>query len=296
MTTPELHTKLKEAYSNPNLNKISVTLIGLYKEQQFGTLRQIVDMISDSVDIPQESETKFFPRLMMLYHPDRGDFHRNEIDRLAASNDHDGLLGYAHILLLGRIEEIAATLSSYEDIDYSPVYEWDIDLDDFTIINTRESGESRQEETLDIPKKGFTFYEGIEMRMYGKTSVGFPAYYLEDLDEFELSQSGISDLEGIQYCIHAVIMDLSDNSISDLTPLWNLTLLEELNLSDNDLEDIGPLANLRNLRSLNLAHNAITDISYLLQLPRLEFVVLTGNRIPESQIVRLEEAGVTVEM
>ena len=296
MTTPELHIKLKEAYSNPNLNKITVTLIGLYKEQQFGTLRQIAEMISETVKISVDDEAKYFSRLMMLYHPDRGDYHRNEIDRLAAGNDHDGLLNYAHILMLGRIEEIAATLSSYEDIDYSPVYEWDINLENFTIINTRGSGESGQEETWDISKKGLTFYEGIEMRMYGSTAVGFPPFYLEDQDEFELSQSGISDLDGIQYCIHAVVMDLSDNSISDLSLLWNLSLLEELNLSDNRLEDIGPLANLRNLRSLNLSHNAIRDISYLLQLPKLEFVVLTGNRISDSQISLLEEAGVTVEV
>ena len=28
-----------------------------------------------------------------------------------------------------------------------------------------------------------------------------PAYYLEDIEDLELSQSGIDDLDGIQYCV-----------------------------------------------------------------------------------------------
>lgn len=297
MHTTELYNKIREAYSNQNLNKISVTLINLYKEQQFGTLKHIAEMISDSVEFPYESDSKAFSKMMMLYHPDRGDFHRNQIDRLGENKDHEGLLNYAHILMLGKIEEIAATLSSYEDIDYSPVYEWDLDLNDFTIINTRAntSSEEANESPAELHSKtGYTFYEGIQRRMFGDTSTGFPPWYLEDLDEFELSQSGIHDLDGIQYCVHAVVMDLSENSISDISLLWNLTQLEDLDLSGNIVEEIDPIVNLRNLRTLNLSHNGIRDVSYLLHLPKLEYVDLTGNRVTQSQINKLEESGVTV--
>jgi len=293
METQILYGRLIEAYSNQNLNKITVTLINLYKEQLFGTLRQIAEMICEEVAINIDPDGKYFAKLMMLYHPDRGNFHRSEIERLATANDQDGLLNYAHILKLARIEEIASTLSSYEDIDYSPVYEWDINLEDFSIIN---SAEPRKQYHFERPanNKGYTFYEGIEMRMYGKTSVGFPVYYLEDLDEFELSQSGIIDLDGIQYCIHAVVMDLSDNAIHDISLLWDLTKIEELNLSDNSIEEIETLENLRNLSSLNLSNNPVKDISCLLQLPKLEYCELTGTRVTASQINALEEAGVTV--
>jgi len=298
MTTSELHNKLKEAYSNQNLNKITVTLINLYREQQFGTLRQIADMISESVEMPVDSDSRYFSKMMMLYHPDRGDFHRNEIDRLAAINDYDALLSYAHILMLGKIEEIASTLSSYEDIDYSPVYEWDLDLNNFTIINTRAKNSSDDEynviEEVRTDRRGCTFYEGIQKRMFGDTITGFPSYYLEDLDEIELSQSGIRDLDGIQYCRHAVVMDLADNSISDISLLWDLTLLEELDLSGNYVEEIDSLVNLRNLKTLNLSHNAVNDVSYLLHLPNLEYVDLTGTRVTQSQINKLEASGVTV--
>jgi Leucine-rich repeat (LRR) protein len=296
MTTNELHSKLKEAYSNSNLNKITVTLIRLYKEEQFGTLRQIAEMISESANITIDTDSKNFSAMMMLYHPDRGNFHRNEIERRAADNDHDGLLSYAHILLLSRIEEIASTLTSYEDIDYSPVYEWDIDLNAFTIIDDQESVYTARKTKRSTHHKGYTFYEGIEMRMLGTTNIGFPSYYLEDLDEIEMSQSDICDLEGIQYCIHAVKMDLSENSISDLTLLWNLTNLEELNLSGNRIETIENLANLRNLKSLNLSHNEVKDISYLSDLPKLEFVDLCGTKVPDSQIKALEESGVVVSI
>jgi hypothetical protein len=294
MTITDLHSKLKAAYTNINLNKITVTLIQLYQSEQWGTLRRIVEMINESVDMNIDPEGKFFSRLMMLYHPDRGNFHRNEIDKLAAEQNYNGLLGYSHILLLGRIEEIAATLTSFEDIDYSPVYDWDINLDGFTIVNTRETEEQTAKKQAVRNQKGCTFYDAIKMRMYGKTSIGFSPHYLEDMDEFELSQSGINDLEGIQYCIHAVTMDLSDNAINDISLLWGLTQIRELNLSDNKIEEIEPLVNLTRLRSLNLSNNPVKDISDLLILSQLEYIDLTGNKISAGQIKKLEESGITV--
>ncbi len=295
MNTKELYKKIIEAYATTNLNKISVTLIRLYKDEQFGILRQIAEIISESANIEVDEEHKYFSKMMMLYHPDRGMFHRNEIEKLALADDHDGLLTYAHILLLGRIEEMAKTLNSFEDIDYSPVYEWDIDLNSFTIIDSRQEDQKPgNRRTYHKQQKGYTFYEGIEIRMLGTRCNGFPAYYLEDLDEIELSNSNISDLEGIQYCVHAVVMDLSDNAISDLSLLWNLTGLEELNLSGNRIENIETLGNLRNLKSLNLSHNFVRDISYLCSLPKLEFLDLCGTRVSEMQIKELEDSGVVV--
>jgi hypothetical protein len=265
----------------------------LFKEQQFGTLRQIAEMISESVDIQIDAGNRFFSKLMMLYHPDRGDFHRNEIERMAANDDHDGLLGYAHILMLGRIEEIAATLTSYEDIDYSPVYEWDVNADGFNIVADNEPTRS-EKQNQPKKKRYFNFYDAVKIRMYGNVKAEFPSHYLEDIEEFELAQSDINDLDGVQFCIHATSMDLSGNAINDISLLWGLTRLEELDLSDNKLEEIETLVNLRNLRSLNLSNNMVKDISYLLHLPKLEYVDLTGLKVPPSHIKDLQESGVTV--
>jgi len=289
-----LYSKLKEAWSSQNLNKISVTLIMLYKNQQYGTLSQIALMISDTVHITIDPEARYFSKLMMLYHPDRGDFHRNEIERLAQENDYDGLLNYSHILLLGKIEEIATTLTSYEDIDYSPVYEWDIQADGFTIINDQASVTFEKNTGRKNGHLHYTFYDAIKIRMYGKTTVEFPSYYLEDLEEFELSGSEINDLDGVQYCKHITVLDLSGNMISDISLLWGLSQLEEINLADNRLEDIDTLSHLSNLRVVDLSNNAIRDISPLMSLDKLEYVDLTGTKVNRKQISELESLCVTI--
>jgi Leucine-rich repeat (LRR) protein len=294
MTTSELYGKLKTAYSTQNLNKITITLINLYQNQQFGTLRQIAEIISESIEINIDPQNKYFSKLMMLYHPDRGDFHRKEIDRLAANDDYKGLLAYSHIIRLDRIEELTTTLTSFEDIDYSPVYEWDFDLDGFNIISDYDAMEIDNKHVRKSKTIGRSFYDAMKIRMYGNTQVGFPPHYLEDLEELELSQSDINDLDGIQYCIHANSIDLSGNFISDISPLWGLTALKELNLADNKLEEIDTLSNLRNLRTLDLSNNAIKDISSLYGLDKLEYLVLTGSRVTGKQIKALEELGITV--
>jgi hypothetical protein len=293
----EIHTlknNLLESYSAANLNLIAVVLLNLYKNQQFSTLQRISEMLSDFIVIEIDENGKGFSKLMMLYHPDRGEFHRNEIIKLAQTGKYDALLNYSHILKLERIEEIASTLESLEDIDYSPVYAWDFGHDGFTIKS--DSGKKQKPGNLNIRKnKPVSFYEAVKIRQYGNTKISFPAYYLEDIDEFEFAESDINDLDGIQYCIHAVNVDLSDNRIADLRLLENLGMIEMLNLSDNRISDIDSLEYLTNLRELNLANNRIPDISPLFTLENLEFVDLTGNPIQPGQIRKLRNQGITVE-
>jgi hypothetical protein len=292
----EIHTlknNLLEAYSAENLNKIAVVLLNFYTSQQFGSLRKIADIISDFVPIEINENGKGFSKLMLLYHPDRGELHRNEIKKLAASDCFDGLLNYSHILKLERLEEISATLESLEDIDYSPVYAWDFDDDGFTVKS--DSGKKQKTGNLNNRKnKPVTFYEAVKIRQYGHTKISFPAYYLEDIDEFEMVSSDINDLDGIQYCIHAVNVDISDNFIDDLRYIENLGMIEILNLSDNRITDIDSLGYLTNLRELNLGNNRIQDISPLFSLENLEFVDLTGNKIPAASVRKLMEKGINV--
>jgi hypothetical protein len=292
MNIKELHLKLQNAYSVKNLNAISLTLIDLYKNQQYSILQKIAEIIEDFFQIEIAVDGKGFSKFMMLYHPDRSDYHLNEMQKLVDSNDFDRLLEYAHILKLERIEEIAKSLNSYEDIDYSPVYEWDINTDDFMIVQDKVSEKKFKTSKR---RKGYTFYDAVKIRAYGHTKVEFPSYYLEDTNEIELSGSDINDLEGAQFCIYAVNIDLSDNRITDIEPLLELTLLEELNLSDNRIGLIDGLENLTNLKNLHLSYNCIKDISPLFELERLEYVSLEGNNISEEQINQLIGMGVTVD-
>jgi hypothetical protein len=285
----ELHQKLLEAYTIENLNRISLTLINWYKNEQFILLQKVADVIGEESGIEISPRGKGFSRFMMLYHPDRLLYHINEINRLYTLNNHEGLLGYSHILRLTNLDEIEASYEDYEDIDYSPVYEWDFSSDGYSIINDYGQTEVRKPHL-----KNFSFYEAVKIRLFGNIHTDFPSYYLEDIEEFELSCSEIDDLEGVEFCRQAKVLDLSDNMITDLTPLFSLPLIQDLNLSDNRIEDIHVLSNLLNLKRLKISNNYIDDFSPLYELPLLEYVDLTGNDISDEQADRLGELGVIV--
>ena len=287
-----LYQKLKAAYTIDNLNQISLVLLGFYKNKQFGTLRKVAEIVSDCIKIEITDDGKGFSAFMMLYHPDRLTYHINEISRLATEKNYEGLLNYTHIFLLERIEEIATSLESYEDIDYSPVYEWDINIQGFSIIYDTDSKKKTKKSTK---SKGFSFYEALKIRVFEDTTFEFPAWYLEDMDEFELSSSDINDLDGIQFCTHAKSIDLSDNKIIDLSLLAGLHDLEELNLSYNKIGIIDEISNLTNLKSLYLADNPIDDISPLFTLGKLEYIDLRENKIDPDQIKTLVEMGIEVD-
>jgi Leucine-rich repeat (LRR) protein len=294
MKIHELQRMLLEAYTVNNLNNISLTLINLYKNQQYSVLQKISEIISDYIKIKISNDGKGFSKLLMLYHPDRAVYHIKEINRFTEQNNFDSLIEYSHILKLVRIEEISATLNSYEDIDYSPVYEWDPETEGFSIINDSEPAEPKRNKTR-TNLIGYTFYDAIKMREYGDTDVEFPSYYLEDIEEFELSSSDIKDLDGIQFCIHAKSIDLSNNRITDLDPIAGLKNLEELNLSDNQVGYIDVLSNLINLKSIILSNNFFEDISPLFELEKLEYADLSGNKVDIEQINRLIDTGVNVD-
>ncbi|NCB09063.1 MAG: hypothetical protein EOM73_12975 [Bacteroidia bacterium] len=296
MKIQTLKNNLLEAYSAVNLNVISAILLNLYKKQQFSTLQKFTEMISEFVPVEIDEYGKGFSKLMMLYHPDRGNIHRTEIEKLASENNIDALLQYSHILKLERIEEMATALESFDDIDYSPVYAWDFKEDEFIVLNEHDIRRSEKKQHFNTKKTpGVSFYDAVKIRQYGHVRTEFPVSYLEDIDEFELSGSNIHDLDGLQYCIHTQNIDLSDNEIDDISHFEKLLQIEILNLSDNHIEFVDSLEYLNNLRELNLSNNRIKDISPLFTLENLEFADLTGNPVPPFQIKKLREMGKTVE-
>jgi Leucine-rich repeat (LRR) protein len=294
MTINELRKKLLEAYEINNLNRISLTLINLFKNRQYAVLQKIAEIIGELATVNIKDDGKGFSGFMMLYHPDRAVYHIAEINKLAEQNNYDGLLEYSHIFKLERIEEIAVSLNNLEDIDYSPVYDWDTDIEGFIIINDGQQPGTKKTKT-NTKLIGYSFYDAIKIREFGHTDVEFPPYYLEDTDEFELSYSDINDLDGIQFCLHAEIIDVSNNRITDLTPLLGLKNLKELNLSANQIGYIDVLSNLENLVNLQLSDNYIEDLSPLFGLEKLEYVDLTANKVDVQQINKLKDSGVVVD-
>jgi len=288
-----LYHKLKEAYTENNLNRISRNLIRLYTEKQYDQLRMIAGMITDWVTIGTGEEKQGFSKLIMLYHPDRIQYYHNELENYLISNNNGRLRHLEHILVIQDIEEIAYILDNYDDIDYSPEYAWDADVSGFSYFSDNDCSKHFARETK-VSKNNYTFYDAVRIRNFGNTTTGIPSWYFEDWDDIELSESEIIDLDGIEYCINAVTVDLSGNSITDISPLFGLTAIEELNLSDNKIGYIDALSNLLRLKTVDLSNNQIDDISPLFNLPKLESCYLSGNSIPQAQVQELGELGITV--
>lgn len=282
-----------EAWSEANLNKIARNLIRLYQEKEYEKLNVISGMISEWLEIIIEPDGKGFSKIISLYHPDRGDYYRKQIAHGWAMKDEQLLARFEHIFVIQDIEEIAASIECCEDIDYAPEYEWDVEDKGFSYF------QSKRRNVRPRPRKtflgGYTFYEAIQIRQYGDTDIDFPTYYLEDMDEIELSESAINDLEGVEYCIHTLNLDLSNNRISDISLLENLERMQELNLSNNRITNIDVLSNMQKLYSIDLSNNSIVDISPLFEIEKLEYVHLSGNKIPLRQITELRQMGITVD-
>jgi len=288
-----LYNKLKEAYTEINLNRISRNLIRLYTEKQYDQLKRIAGMITDWVTIRIGEDKQGFSKLIMLYHPDRIQYYHNELENYLISNNNGRLKRLEHILVIQDIEEIAIIPDNYEDIDYSPEYEWDADISGFSYFSVSDFSKHSARKTK-VSKNNYSFYDAVRIRNFGYTTTKIPSWYFEDWDEIELSESEIVDLDGIEYCINAVTVDLSGNSITDISPLFGLTAIEELNLSDNKIGYIDALSNLLRLKTVDLSNNRIDDISPLFDLPKLEFCSLSGNKIPPVQVLELEELGISV--
>lgn len=289
----ELYWKLKESYSDSNLNKIAHNLIRLYRDKEFEKLQIIAEIVSGEEMIESVSEKQGFSRLISIYHPDRIQYYHNELDKYAVNKDPEILHRLEHVLLILNIEDIVANIDSMEDIDYCPEFKWDVNDKDFTYytVSPRKSEFKRKQKSK---REGVTFYDAVKIRMYGNTRIEFPSCYFDDMDEVEMAESQIDNLDGVELCVHTETMDLSGNMITDLSPLFGLTKLKDLNLADNQIGDIDALCSLHHLRSVDLSNNAIDDLSPLFDLKMLEYVDLTGNKNSQDQITVLIGKGVVV--
>ena len=292
MDIKTLYNDLIKAFSNENLNIITGKLIMLYKNKNYSKIDEIVEKISDIIPINEEKNAKRFSKLIMLYHPDKGEQVRREINDLYQQNNYDQLHKYAHILLIGDIDKVIVDELD-DDIDYHPEFGWDlVDTNGFTYRNFDDDNEQEFDNVIIDYER--SFFNLIKIREYGRVDIELPSYYLENFEEFELAYSGLETLDGVEYCIHARTLDVSNNSLTELGNLWYLKDLEELYLGNNEIGYIDALSNLSKLKVLDLSGNVVDDISPLLKLVNLEHVNLIGNPVSEHQVDLLEAKGITV--
>ncbi len=292
MTIKELYNELLEAYAAANLNAITRKLILLYKSKNYGKIREIANKISKYVEINEEKDAKCFSKLIMLYHPDKGDSIRAELTRLYEQNNFESLQKYSHILILANIDKIAIEAID-QSIEYNPEYVWEPSNEDGYIYSNEYSDDGTFEET-EYDEFERSFFNLIKIREYGRVDVEVPTYYFEDFEEFEMEGSGLELLDGVEYCIHVKILDISNNNLTDISNLWGLEYMEELYLANNQIGYIDILSNLTHLKIVDLAGNQIDDISPLLCLENLEYVNLAGNPVSVKQVKELEAKGVVV--
>ncbi|MEX0987818.1 MAG: leucine-rich repeat domain-containing protein, partial [Bacteroidales bacterium] len=119
-------------------------------------------------------------------------------------------------------------------------------------------------------------------------------HLLADMEIIEMAEYEIENLDGIEYCTYARIIDLSGNNLTNVTILSQLLRLEEVFLQNNQITYIDGLSELPFLRILDLSHNDVDDISSLFEVDTLEFLNIIGNRVPEWQLEKLSLDGVII--
>ena len=108
---------------------------------------------------------------------------------------------------------------------------------------------------------------------------------LEQLTELQALGLGISDLQGLEYCLHLEMLNLMGNNIFDISILKDLNNLKKLYLGLNYISDIKPVAELKELQELELEYNKIYDISALSSLSALSILYIGHNDINDISVL-----------
>lgn len=299
----DLYIKLKKAYSDQNLNTITAGIIGLYRSGDHDKIREITRLVSDYIDISDEKIHRCFTKLIMTYHPDRSSHYLNKIDQIVQSGHSENLQDLAHILIVQDLDNLIIPGQYGEDIDYHPEYRWDIETrkkdtgfdDDLSgMIYDDEDYSDYEYKSYHTPGSDKSFFSALKIRLYGTEETDLPYYYLEEMEEIDLTGCDIENLEGIEHCKYVRNLDLSGNKISDIDGIVNLVNIEELYLQNNRIGLIDVLYNLRKLRILDISDNDIDDISPLFGLAGLEYINLMNNHVPRAQIDILRQNDILV--
>ncbi len=300
MTDNELYNKLKDAYTEENLNLISSQLIRLYKDREFETIISIANRIKILIGMVENRINRIFSRLIMLYHPDKLNYYLQEIERLYTSGNSSELFRYSHIfIMLDQEDDVFSTpLLDFDDL-FPDGQKWGYDEEDLIYFTDLEASEQFDGEEQDdwggyqtISKD---FFSALKRKEYGSLQNDLQYYHLEEMDgKLNLADYEIEDLTGVEYCRNITSLDLSDNNIMDINKLHSLKQLEELYLSNNHIDEIGILYKLGGLKVLDLSGNQVEDIRSLYHLDNLEYLNITGNPVPIDQLEELSGKGVII--
>lgn len=103
--------------------------------------------------------------------------------------------------------------------------------------------------------------------------------YSSDVQELNLSGTGLSDITPLKQFSNVSVLNLSDNRLSWITPMEDMTTISTLDLSGNRISNISALSGLYRLSVLNLNDNPITDLSPLAGKTTLTELYVNGGSI-----------------
>ena len=122
---------------------------------------------------------------------------------------------------------------------------------------------------------------GYDLDGDGQLTVG----ELRAITSLDLSDSGLSSLEGIEYLTGLTYLDLSDNNLTSLKQLEDNTALRYLNVSGNRLTDLYSLSDSNglfpDLEELDVSDNRLTDMTGAIVCTNLVTLDVSGNRLTE---------------
>ncbi|MBN2658586.1 MAG: leucine-rich repeat domain-containing protein [Spirochaetales bacterium] len=286
-------------FNEEKLKKISSVIIEAYRKSDYSVLKRYASALDIKAGEFEAKPAGTFRKMMLFYHPDRRAVIHRKIRELSSAGQRD---------LLKKMEESvikdfsphpeskkkkASGWKDSGDVTFREEY-WtnpfndDFESDDF--LYTREDRTRVEEDNF------FEFIEAVRAMMYGNLSGGFLPKDLYHLDgELDLSEEGIRDLSGIEYCINITELILSRNRVSHLSDLSGLSQLQSLDLSWNQISYIDELAALSSLRILDLSFNEIEDISPLFRLEELKYLNMIGNPLNSPEpLEKLRSRGILV--
>jgi len=288
MTSQNLYNKLKNAYTETNLNRISSHIITLYRNKNFESVLKLGKLLKDFIRYDISKVNRLFNQLMMLYHPDKLSYYNNMLEKYQEQKDQEKLNQFTHIFI---IDEALKKKPAHDNFDYNELYysqvAYEIDEEDFDTISHSNSLFSESEnDIIENPDNDLTnFIMVVQQKEKIDFNTNSMEFYLEQLaGELDVSNSNIYDLDGIEYCKNITSIDLSHNQIIDITKIGDLVFLESIYLSNNNISDIAALAELKNLKYIDLSFNDINDIGPLGGLDNLEYLNVIGNDIPKEQL------------
>ncbi len=97
--------------------------------------------------------------------------------------------------------------------------------------------------------------------------------------QLNVSNKGVTSLDGVQHLTGVYLADLSQNAIVDLSPVAGMTALSILKLWENDIVNLAPLADLPLLESLSFDDNRVTDLTALATISTLQTLTLDHNEV-----------------